>query len=247
MRVYGVNDDDDTVHKLAQTAHALATGKVGSGFDIAAATYGSVVYVRYSPDIVKELPAEYTNEQLLELINRKWDYTAEKFSLPESFRIVFANFVGEAMITTKAVGSVSAFKAKDLATYNSLIGEMNDENTKAIEELRNFVQSNASKFTDAFNKGRALLKRLGELSNVGIEPDDCTELIEQSNRNGALVCKLPGAGGKDAIAAICLGEENEARLRKFWSLRKELHVLDIGVYDGGQNNRKGTRRHKVVR
>ena len=131
-----VKYDNEIVHKLAQTAHSIATGKVGSGSDIAAATYGSMIYTRYSPEIVKKLPAEYTNEQLRELIDSKWDYTAEPFSLPKQFRLAFANFVGAAMITIKAVGSVSDFKAKDPAQYKSLMDEINKENAAAIAALK---------------------------------------------------------------------------------------------------------------
>ena len=111
LNAFGIEPKkDDALHKLAQTAHSLATGKVGSGFDIAAATHGSIIYTRYSPEIVQSLPADYANSQLLDLVKRKWDYSIEPFQMPDEFRLSFANFVGEAMITTKAVGSVSEFK-----------------------------------------------------------------------------------------------------------------------------------------
>ena len=37
------------VHRVAQAAHCSAQGKVGSGFDVSAAVYGSQRYVRFSP------------------------------------------------------------------------------------------------------------------------------------------------------------------------------------------------------
>ena len=40
------------IHNLAQAAHCAAQGKVGSGFDVAAAVYGSCVYRRFSPSIL---------------------------------------------------------------------------------------------------------------------------------------------------------------------------------------------------
>ena len=229
LKIYGF-EDNEVIHKLAQVAHALATGKVGSGFDIAAATYGSIVYVRYSPEIVKSFPVEYTNLQLLELINKKWDYKIEKFLLPKQFRIVFATFINEAMITTKAVGSVSEFKLKNNKLYKKLITELNLENEKAINALSNF---DSHRFLDAFDKGRVLLKKLGSYSNIDIEPDDCTELIEESKKNGAFACRLPGAGGKDAIAALCLNEKDEMQLRDFWSSKKNLQVFEIELESFG--------------
>lgn len=44
--------DLDTVHIIAQTAHCIAQGKVGSGFDVASAVYGSQRYVRFSPEVI---------------------------------------------------------------------------------------------------------------------------------------------------------------------------------------------------
>lgn len=48
-----VKDTDlDTVHIIAQTAHCIAQGKVGSGFDVSSAAYGSHRYVRFSPEVI---------------------------------------------------------------------------------------------------------------------------------------------------------------------------------------------------
>lgn len=44
--------DLDVVHAIAQTAHCIAQGKVGSGFDISSAVYGSQRYVRFSPEVL---------------------------------------------------------------------------------------------------------------------------------------------------------------------------------------------------
>jgi phosphomevalonate kinase len=43
------------LHNLAQAAHCAAQGKIGSGFDVAAAVYGSCVYRRFSPSILEGL------------------------------------------------------------------------------------------------------------------------------------------------------------------------------------------------
>jgi phosphomevalonate kinase len=44
--------DLDIVHMIAQTAHCIAQGKVGSGFDVSSAVYGSQRYVRFSPEVI---------------------------------------------------------------------------------------------------------------------------------------------------------------------------------------------------
>lgn len=44
--------DLDLVHVIAQSAHCIAQGKVGSGFDVSSAVYGSQRYVRFSPEVL---------------------------------------------------------------------------------------------------------------------------------------------------------------------------------------------------
>jgi len=235
LKAFGIEPKkDDALHKLAQTAHSLATGKVGSGFDIAAATHGSIIYTRYSPGILQSLPANYTNSQLLELVKRGWDYSIEPFSMPEGFKLSFANFIGKSMITAKAVGGVSEFKKRDPGTYGGFIKDMNDENIKAVNALRAIKNGDSGAyeaFRHAFDNGRAWAKMLGELSGVGIEPEDCTALIDESKKNGAFVAKLPGAGGKDAISALTLDTDSKRRLERFWKGRRELNLqaLDIAT------------------
>lgn len=47
--------DKDLVHSLAQFTHCLAQGKIGSGFDVASAVYGSLQYRRFSPSVLEGL------------------------------------------------------------------------------------------------------------------------------------------------------------------------------------------------
>lgn len=234
LRAFEVDPkENDALHKLSQIAHSIATGRVGSGFDIAAATYGSILYTRYSSNILDSLPGDYSNDDLCVMVKKRWDYSIEEFSLPEQFRLLFANF-GESMITTKALGSMSDFKLKDPGTYKNLIKGINDENARAIDALRKINKGDEGaldSFRESFDNGRELTKRLGILSGVDIEPDDCTKLIEESRKNGAFVSKLPGAGGKDAIAALSLSDKDAELLRNFWRSRHSLKILDIRLVD----------------
>jgi ERG8-type phosphomevalonate kinase len=42
-------------HNLAQYVHCLAQGKVGSGFDVSAAVFGSHIYTRFDPSVLQKL------------------------------------------------------------------------------------------------------------------------------------------------------------------------------------------------
>jgi phosphomevalonate kinase len=46
------------VHNVAQYCHCLAQGKVGSGFDVSSAVWGSQVYRKFGPDALDELMDE---------------------------------------------------------------------------------------------------------------------------------------------------------------------------------------------
>jgi phosphomevalonate kinase len=46
-------ETESKIHNLAQAAHCAAQGKVGSGFDVAAAVFGSCVYRRFSPAVLE--------------------------------------------------------------------------------------------------------------------------------------------------------------------------------------------------
>jgi phosphomevalonate kinase len=52
-----LSEDEDlcVVHNTAQLVHCYAQGKVGSGFDVSSAVYGSHRYNRFSPSVLKPM------------------------------------------------------------------------------------------------------------------------------------------------------------------------------------------------
>lgn len=42
-------------HNVAQYVHCLAQGKVGSGFDVSSAVFGSQIYTRFDPQVIQPL------------------------------------------------------------------------------------------------------------------------------------------------------------------------------------------------
>ena len=51
----GHEDSRRLAHNLAQFVHCLAQGKVGSGFDVSSAVFGSQVYTRFDPEVIQPL------------------------------------------------------------------------------------------------------------------------------------------------------------------------------------------------
>lgn len=233
LLAYGkpVAENVDLIHRISQTSHSLVQGKVGSGFDVAAACFGGCKYVRYSPEVVKNIIGSST-ENIVNAINGKWDYVATPVKLPDGLWMAIASFEGESASTSEMVKKVHAWKAMNSADYAALMKKLNESNEKAIDALE---KNSLQEFKKFFAEGRALTKELGEKSGAPIEPSEYTKLIEESEGNGAFVAKLPGAGGGDAIAALCTSRQDKERLENFWKnyAEKKLRVLNLQASNEG--------------
>ncbi len=93
---------------LAQFAHCAAQGKVGSGFDVAAAFFGTHIYTRFSPEVIASLLASTTEipaSSLIEMLNANpssssssgptcWDDEADSFTLPPGLSLLLGDVQG---------------------------------------------------------------------------------------------------------------------------------------------------------
>ncbi len=239
LKELGLNPkENEALHKLSQLSHSIATDKIGSGFDIAAATYGSVVYSRYSPEMVTSLPRSCSGDDLVKSVKSRWDYRMAPLRLPSFFKLLAASIVGGSAITTSFVKKVNDFKVRDPNKYSEVMKRLNTENVIAINALKrvnkgNDVEGNTQKFRSAFETGWAITKLLGYLSGAEIVDADVENLIEESKINGAYVAKTPGAGGRDAIVALAKGQMSYDALKLSWSRKKELNVLDVRTSNTG--------------
>jgi len=97
-------DNIEYAHRLAQLCHAAVQGKIGSGFDVCTAFYGSMCYVRYSPEPLSDcLSVLATNgsfaiaTQALDDCAKdesKWNHTISKCSLPPGIELLCADVAG---------------------------------------------------------------------------------------------------------------------------------------------------------
>jgi phosphomevalonate kinase len=126
------SEDRRIVHNLAQLVHANAQGKIGSGFDVAAAVYGTQMYRRFSsggfdacmvetvaPSVIyaavmeegaaASIPASKSVSGLLDARQMKqggslasWSQTIRPFSLPHGVDIVLGDVCGGSSSTSMA-------------------------------------------------------------------------------------------------------------------------------------------------
>jgi phosphomevalonate kinase len=90
-----------TVHNLAQLAHAVAQGKIGSGFDVSAAVYGSQVYQRFDQNNFKDEYASISQQKvsddaLFSCVSSEelWDQSVAALRLPPGMDVVMGDVMG---------------------------------------------------------------------------------------------------------------------------------------------------------
>ncbi|KAL1926439.1 hypothetical protein VTP01DRAFT_5768 [Rhizomucor pusillus] len=79
-----------------------------------------------------------------------------------------------------------------------------------------------------FKRVRGYLQRMSVLSNVPIEPEEQTRLLDACmDMPGVVMAGVPGAGGYDAIFCIVLSQEAKENVRKLWTSWKEMDVSSL--------------------
>lgn len=218
------------LHNLAQTAHCRAQGKVGSGFDVAAAVYGGCLYRRFSPALLDAVPMPGQpafGAKLEALVNGtadgsgpKWDTEVlrDAVSLPPGVAMRMCD-VACGSQTVGMVKAVAAWRAREPDAARALWADLQRRNEELAAVL---VRDGAARGGEdarlddelpaALRRSRELVKRMGEASGVPIEPDAQTALLDAlSGVEGVYGGVVPGAGGFDAAAVLMRDDEDTAR------------------------------------
>ncbi|VVB54575.1 Phosphomevalonate kinase [uncultured archaeon] len=201
----------DRVFKISTLAHYLAQGKVGSAFDIAAATYGgTLIYERFDPEwLIKETNAK----PLPQVIDEKWpSFTAEHLKMPEGFTLLAA-FSGVSASTTEFVKKVSELKKTNPMEYNLIYGAIADITHHFIAAAK---EGDTEETLSLLCENRKLLLQLQRSSGVTLEIPQLTNIIETANKAGA-AAKFSGAGGGDCAIAVTYDHKVASEVKKKWA------------------------------
>lgn len=155
-RCRGKDDADlDLVHVVAQSAHCIAQGKIGSGFDVSAAVYGSQRYVRFSPSVLSSTQVAANgmsiHEAITDVIKGRWDHENAKFCLPPLMTLLLGEPGTGGSSTPSMVGSVKKWQAFEPQRSVELWGMLSEANS-ALETQLNLLSRYAEEQWETYKR-----------------------------------------------------------------------------------------------
>lgn len=192
------------IHKLAQIANYKRQRSIGSGFDIAAAVFGSIIYKRFT-DL------------------EKMDFKYETLKIDKKYEMILG-FTGRSSETVSLVKKfVERSNSED---FKELLKLIDEENNIAIELIK---MNKYNEAVEHIKLGRIYLNYLAErIVGVSLVSREEEEMIRIAEEEGALIALSPGAGGGDSIFAL---GENLDKVRDVWS-KMGIKVIDVREDDG---------------
>ncbi|MES1910465.1 MAG: hypothetical protein MHM6MM_003052 [Cercozoa sp. M6MM] len=233
----------DIAHRVAQVAHCAAQGKVGSGFDVAAAFFGAQRYVRLRPCFLMpllELAGAGTELSLTTLssllLETDWEWQVQPFALPDSLTVVLADVFGGSetpsmvrkVLAWRDSGDEAQCKWRHVAHCNAHIDA-------CFDRLRSADSDDTDELSAAFVQWNDAMKDMGDSAQVPVVPSEQLPLLSAVRAlDGVVACGVPGAGGYDAIFVLCRTETVDSVRQQLRSLRGEsgqqLKVAPLDVH-----------------
>jgi len=243
--------DRHRLHNLAQAAHCAAQGKVGSGFDVAAAVRGGCLYRRFGPGVLAALGAGPGSpgfaEKLMAVVldfNGVWDVEIDTklANLPHGVAIRMCD-VDCGSQTVGMVKQVLAWREGNPEGAKALWDDLQARNEELARVLR---EGRLGDIGAAVGAVRELVRKMGTESGVPIEPESQTKLLDAlGGVEGVYGGVVPGAGGFDAVALLVKDDKGtEARIKEFlagWSKENGARVSLLRV----KGEMEGVRREKL--
>ncbi|KAL2814660.1 phosphomevalonate kinase [Aspergillus granulosus] len=209
----------DKLHNLAQAAHCAAQGKVGSGFDVAVAVYGSCLYRRFSPSILESIGDAGSpgfDERLFKVVEdanpeHPWDTECLDFgmTLPRGMQMVLCD-VECGSQTPSMVKKVLEWRKQNKQEADLLWDALQSNNERLVAEFKQLSQTPEKGFDEVrslIQRSRSHIRSMTTKSDVPIEPKVQTELLDAiSEVEGVVGGVVPGAGGYDALAVLIRDE-----------------------------------------
>lgn len=201
------------LHNLAQAAHCAAQGKVGSGFDVASAVYGTCIYRRFSPHILSNHAEPGTprfTSDIRDIVEENfhggnWDTEIHKdvVKIPTGLRLVMCD-VSCGSKTPGMVKQVLAWRQENPEEADAIWKDLHEANQGLASALGTVTESEGyTQLSQKFTRIRELIRLMSDKSGVPIEPPAQTDLLDACEKiPGVIGGVVPGAGGFDAISLL---------------------------------------------
>ena len=226
------------VHNLAQAAHCTAQGKIGSGFDVAAAVFGSCIYRRFSPSVLENLGGIGNKDFAVRLktvvdndtgVQNIWDTQINKsmVTMPNNLRLIMCD-VDCGSETPGMVKKVLAWRKEKPQEALHLWETLQVGNEELARELKRLSERPNESFEGLRNiilTVRSLIREMTRQTGVPIEPKIQKDLLDCSSQvHGVVGGVVPGAGGYDAIVLIV--EDRKEVVDELAAFLETYHPID---------------------
>ena len=189
-----INKHLKIIHNLTQLAHSISQGKIGSGFDVSSAVYGSHIYTRFNEEIInKFINCGKSKEELVRLVDDIdntennvnsirdafiWDNTKNTFILPKGFYVIMADIKGGSDTPSMSRNVMKYLKDnKDDTSVWENLRLANMEVLKAFQEISLIVSEDEIVYD-------LVTDYISELNSA--DWINCVEKIESDNKEQVL-------------------------------------------------------------
>ncbi|NTV24000.1 MAG: phosphomevalonate kinase [Nanoarchaeota archaeon] len=210
LKVHGIKYNPEILFKLAAVSHFSAQGKLGSGVDIAASSFGGLLgYIRFDDAWLKKkielLPIK-------ELIEVSWPgLKISPLDIPPEI-ILAVGWTTHPCSTSEMIQKMNNWKTKEPKKYSKVMKEIG----LVSEEVMRAIQANDKpRIINSINRNGALLDRLSDESKVPIATPELRTLAEVA-QSYKLAGKLSGAGGGDIGFALGFEKEVIEKVKTEW-------------------------------
>ncbi|EAN76584.1 phosphomevalonate kinase protein, putative [Trypanosoma brucei brucei TREU927] len=142
-----LEDVTEFIHRISQVAHCVAQGKVGSGFDVYTATFGTCVYRRFSARVLEKLvkgnepPKRVTIPLLRECVETDEVWVQRiPFRLPTGLQLLLGDVHKGGTETPGMVSKVMSWRRSVTTDPNSLWERLRMSNEKYVEALQGLIK-----------------------------------------------------------------------------------------------------------
>ena len=259
FKYFGINLSKNMheFHSLCQLSHYISQEKVGSGFDISTAVYGSIIFKR--PRIVNIDDNEFKNKlnsfkNINSLIHCIEECKFESISIPHNILLLMG--IPNKSFGTKTVGmvrNVLKWKNNNPNDCSMIWNKLNNYNNSIInifQKMNSLYQSNPKQYntmiqswtnkqitaSNLLTQLKTSLKNIKELqrsmsikSKVDIIPESIYNILikTESDNDFIIGSGCPGAGGYDAVYILCVNNKPNI----FNTIKNYWFSKDIGMID----------------